>query len=98
MTMQQVRNDLKDIQYYYARKNVFDNASAEVGNSTILELINKYHTAICSAPPKLYDIYVSLYVHNNTQETLSVELNYSPDYVHKLNDRLCKFFLQQLSA
>lgn len=98
MTMQQIKNDLKDIQYYYARKNVFDKASTEVGNSTILELINKYHAAICSAPPKLYDIYVSLYVHNNTQETLSVELNYSPDYVHKLNDRLCKFFLQQLSV
>ena len=40
MTMQQIKNDLKDIQYYYARKNVFDKASTEVGNSTILELIN----------------------------------------------------------
>ena len=36
---------MKDIQYYYARKNVFDKASTEVGNSTILELINKYPQA-----------------------------------------------------
>lgn len=98
MTIQQIKQDLKDIQYYYARKNVFDKASIEVGNSTIHELINKYHSAVCSAPPKLYDVYVSLYVNNSTQENLSIALDYSPDYIHKLNDKLCRFFLQQLSA
>jgi len=98
MTIQQIKKDLKDIQYYYVRKNVFDKASTEVGNPAILELINKYNSAVCSAPPKLYDVYVSLYVNNSTQENLSIALDYSPDYIHKLNDKLCRFFMQHLSA
>lgn len=98
MTIQQIRSDLKDIQYYYSRKNFFDKASNEIGNSSVMELINKYNAAVCAAPPKLYDVYVSLYVNNNTQETLSMALNYSTDYVHKLNDKLVKFLQEKLSA
>ena len=40
----------------------------------IAETINEYNDAIKYATPKLYDIYVSLYIKNHTQESLSNEL------------------------
>lgn len=98
MTSKQIRSELKEVRYYYARKDVFDKAFKEIDNNVITELVKKYNEAVCTAPPKLFDIYVSLYVNNNTQESLSEQLDYSPDYVHKLNDKLIKFLQEKLSA
>lgn len=98
MTSKQIRSELKEVRYYYARKDVFDKAFKEIDNNVITELVKKYNEAVCTAPPKLFDIYVSLYVNNNTQESLSEQLDYSPDYVHKLNDKLIKFLQEKLAA
>lgn len=98
MTIPEIRKELKEVRYYYSRKPIFDRAMREVSNQSILELVKKYNSAVSTAPPKLYDIYISLYVNNNTQEALSEELDYSPDYVHKLNNKLVKFLQEQLSA
>lgn len=98
MTSKQIRSELKEVRYYYARKDVFDKAFKEIDNNVITELVKKYNEAVCTAPPKLFDIYVSLYVNNNTQESLSEQLDYSPDYVHKLNDKLIKFLQEKLVA
>lgn len=91
MTLDAIRKDLKSVRYYYARRAVFDKALREVGNKSIMDLVKKYNDAVNTAPPKVYDIYISLYVNHRTQEELSEELDYSPDYVRKLNKELLKF-------
>ena len=92
LTLNQIRNDLKDIRYYYARKEWFDKSFEDTGENHILEIVQKYHSAILSAPIKLYDLYTSLYINNNTQEVLADDLNFTPEYIQKLNKNLLKFF------
>ena len=92
MELNKIREDLKDIRYYYTRKSMFDKASASVGENTILNKIEKYNSLVRLAPPRLYDIYVSLYLDNNTQESLSDKLGYSVEYISKLNGQLVRFF------
>lgn len=97
MNLDEIRKELKEVRYYYARRAVFDKALREVGNKSIMDLVNKYNNAVNTAPPKIYDIYISLYVNYYTQEKLSEELNYSPDYVRKLNKELLKFLQEKFN-
>ena len=96
LTLNQIRQELKDIRYYYSRKNVIDKCFEDVGKSNIINVVNKYHNAICSAPIKLYDLYVSLYVNNNTQEVLADDMSYTPEYIQKQHVKLIKFFQTNL--
>lgn len=98
MTIKQIRTELKQVRYYYSRRAVFDKALKEVGNKNISDLIKKYNEAVSTAPPQLYDIYIGLYVNFKTQEELSEEMDYSPDYVQKLNNKLVRFFHEKISA
>lgn len=91
ITNMEIRNDLKDIRYYYSRKEVFDKALDSVGKSTIIEKIEKYNEAIKTASPRLYDLYVSLYLNNNTQESLADKLGYTLEHISRLNSSLVKF-------
>ena len=95
-TLSIIRNDLKDIRYYYSRKEVFDKAEYNVGKTTLLEKIEMYNNAICSAPPRLYDLYVSLYLQNNTQESLSEKLGYTYEHISRLNTQLAKFLQKNI--
>ena len=97
LTLNQIRNDLKDIRYYYSRKDLFDKSFKDTGVNDIIETVKKYHNAIQSAPIKLYDLYSSLYMNNNTQEVLADDLSFTPEYVQKLNKKLLKFFQSKLS-
>lgn len=91
LSLNQIRNDLKDIRYYYARKDMFDKYFEDTGENHIIEIVKKYHGAIKSAPIRLYDLYTSLYINNNTQEVLAEDLNFTPEYIQKLNSKLLKF-------
>ena len=96
LTFSTIRNDLKDIRYYYYIKEVFDKAEYSVGKTSILEKIKKYNDAVCSAPPRLYDLYVSLYLQNNTQDSLSERLGYTFEYISRLNSQLIKFLQKNI--
>ena len=95
MTLKQIREDLKDVRYYYARKTIFDEAGATVGINSIVKKVLKYNEAVKAASPRLYDLYVCLYIKNYTQEGLSIELNYTPEYIQMLNKKLL-LFLQKV--
>lgn len=95
MSINEIREDLKNIRYYYGRKKLFDEASADVGTNAVLEKIDTYNSAVRNAPPKLYDLYVSLYLNNQTQESLSDHLGYAVEYVSRLNSQLVRFFLKE---
>ena len=92
ITLAEIREDLKDIRYYYSRQNVFEKVETCVGRNTILNKIEKYNDAVCSASPRLYDLYVSLYLQNNTQESLSDKMGYTTETISRLNSKLVKFF------
>ena len=96
ITVQKVRDDLKEVRYYYARKELFDEAFAKIGKNKVLSKVEKYNQAVASAPPVLYDIYINLYVRNYTQEALSIEMNYTPEYIQMLNKRLVLFLVEKL--
>lgn len=96
MTATQIREDLKNIRYFYIRKDMFEKTNFSVGKNKIADTVERYNNAICFASPRLYDVYVSLYIENNTQESLSDKLGYSLVYISKLNSQLIKFFQKQL--
>ena len=96
ITMQKIREDLKEVRYYYARKELFDEAFAKIGKNKVLSKVEKYNQAVISAPPMLYDVYMNLYVRNYTQEALSIEMNYTPEDIQMLNKRLVLFLVEKL--
>ena len=57
MTLNQIRNELKDIRYYYARQSVFDKAVLSVGKNAITERIEVYNELIKNAPVKEHFFY-----------------------------------------
>jgi len=75
---------------------MFDEAYQATGVNEIMDRVRIYNQAIVSAPPKLYDLYVSLYINNHTQESLSNELCYTPEYIQMLNKQLLKFLQSKL--
>ena len=91
VSLEEIRGDLKEIRYYYSRKEHFDKAFAEVTSNSVLEKVHKYNSIVSTAPPRLYDLYISLYVNNLTQEALSHELGYTPEYIQMQNKRLLLF-------
>lgn len=97
ITLEQIREDLKDIRYYYSKQELFDHATVRVVRNTILEKVERYNNAMQDAPLKLYDLYISLYVRNNTQLALSFDWDYSSDYIKQLNRKLCEFLQKKLS-
>ena len=96
MTIEQVKTDLKEIQYYYAHEKEFAGATKIIGKSSILEKVEQYNAAICKAPSQLYYIYLSLYVHFNTQMTAALDMDYSVGYIKRLNRELCDFFCREI--
>ncbi|MDE6441756.1 MAG: hypothetical protein K2L12_03265 [Clostridia bacterium] len=97
LTLKQIRDDLRDIRYYYSRKEAFEHGFRVIGPNDIVVKAKRYNTAMQSAPSRLYDVYVGLYVRTLTQEALSLELCYTPEYVQMLNKRLL-LFLQKTVA
>lgn len=96
MELNKIREDLKDIRYYFSRKEAFEKVSASVGENKIATKLEKYNEVVRSAPPRLYDLYISLYLDNNTQESLSDKLGYSVEYISKLNGQLIRFFQKNI--
>lgn len=92
-----IRKELRHIRYYYARKSTFDEALDTIGEEHhIVCKVKEYNSFMQKAPPKLYDIYYSLYVKHNTQESLAGELNYTPEYVQKLNMQLLRYIQKNM--
>lgn len=96
LTKVEVRNDLKEIRYYYAMKDLFDRSSQTVKPLAIVQKVEKYNTAMQNAPAKLYVLYVSLYVNNNTQSALAAEWQFSADYLKELNNKLIEYLQSTL--
>lgn len=95
MTQTSIRNDLKEIRYYYSRKAVFDSASQSVGPNPIVEKAKMYNDKARLASPRLYDLYISLYLENNTLESLADKMGYTYETLSRLNSQLVRFLQKQ---
>lgn len=98
ITEETIRKDLEAIRYYYSRREIFDKAFGSVGKNNILETVERYNQAICSAPPKLYEMYVCLYTECCTYEAAAEELCYSVNYIYKTNKKIAEFFYKAMNA
>ena len=87
-TFSMIREDLKNIRYYYSRQK-------EMTNSARIEA---YNAAICQASPKLYELYVCMYVENKTQEAAAEEFGYAREHITRLNKQLLRFLQNHLTA
>ncbi len=96
-TINNIREDLKNIRYYYSRKEKLSKSEGIVGTCKILELVEEYNRTVCQAPPKLYDIYICIYVENNTQESDAERFGYTREYITRLNKQLLAFLQNNLS-
>ena len=96
MKLEQVKADLKEIQYYYANQKDLEGAARIIGTNKIAEKVKLYNEVVRKAPVKLYEVYVSLYVHNNTQLTLSFDWDCSLEYVKRQLRKLRIFLKEQL--
>lgn len=76
---------------------MFDGFAKSVGQNDISEKAARYNEAMKRAPIKLYDVYISLYINNNTQETLAFDWGVSSEYIKMLNKSLCEFLQRQLA-
>ena len=97
MTLNQVRDDLKEIRYYYSMKELFDSAANTVKPVALLNKVARYNEAMKTAPGRLFVIYVSLYVQNNSQTALADDWGFAREYIQDLNQRLVEFLQEALS-
>ncbi len=97
ITIETIKKELENIRYYYARRDAFDKAFHSVGKNEILEKVDRYNQAICTAPPKLYEIYVALYIECCTYEAAAETLGFSVSYIYKTNKRIVDFFYGALN-
>ena len=88
---ERVRRDLKDIRYYYARKEILDSVKGDVGINKVRNMVDRYNQIILNAPLYLFDLYVCLYIKGYTQDKMAVELNVSSQYVQSQNKKLIAF-------
>lgn len=96
-TLSQIRQDLREIRYYYSKQKMFDGLANSVGQNDIVEKATRYNEAMKRAPIKLYYVYISLYINNNTQEALAFDWDVCCEYIRKLNKSLCEFLQKQLT-
>ena len=85
-SMDTIRKELKEVRYYYANREMFDQAAKDVGENEIIKTVNRYNAAV-----KLYALYIGLYVGNRTQEALAQDMNFSPDYIYRQHRKLLRF-------
>ena len=95
--IEQVKSDLREIRYYYSRKEQLEDASHSIGSLPIKRILENYNCAIRKAPLRLYDLYACLYIRGQTQETIALDLGYTPQYIRKLINELFIFFRNNLS-
>ncbi len=93
VTMKQVREDLREIRYYYSKQKEFEAAKCVV-ESAVFEKVNRYNQAIRTAPPRLYDLYISVYTQNNTLYALTYEWDFCYEYIKQIHKQLCEYLVK----
>lgn len=97
MLSEQVKDELREVRYYFSRKANMDALSNVAGVSISKVLADKYVNAIRSAPARLYDLFGCLYIQNKTQEVVASELCYSEEHIRRLIRDLINYFANKFN-
>jgi len=95
-TLKEIREDLKEVRYYYANQKTFDTAT-EIAEIEAIKKIDLYNQIMGKAPLKLVELYIMLYVNNNSQSTLAYDKDCSPHYIQMQNNKLCYFLQKEIN-
>ena len=96
-TVEQIREELRDIRHYYSNKKDFEKVESVLGRPSALEMVERYNLIIKDAPIRLFNLYVCLYMDNNSQENVSRDWGFSIGYIKQLNKKLYDFFIEEFS-
>jgi hypothetical protein len=96
-TIKKVKEDLSEIKYYYSKIKDFEKISVVVGESDVCKLVARYNKVIRRGSIKFYDLYVSLYVNNNSLSVVAEDWGINYYYVSRLNKQLCDFFVKEFN-
>ena len=97
MTIQDIKDELQEVKYYYGHKAMFDRAMATVSKNTVLEKVRRYNALMQSAPAQLYGLYIALYAENNTQLAVALDWGLSEGYIKNLNRKLREYLLKKIN-
>ena len=92
ITKDQIRNDLKNIRYYYMYEKEIEEAK-QYCCVNFAGKVQLYNQMISFVPLYLNQIYYNLYILGLTQESLSEKSCYSLEYISRLNSKLVDFFI-----
>ena len=95
--IEQVKSDLREIRYYYSRKEQLEDASHSIGPLPIQRILENYNCAIRKAPLRLIDLYACLYLRGQTQDAVAMDLGYTPQYIRKLTGELFSFLRKNIT-
>ena len=93
---ERIRQELDEVRYYNANRERFQRAESLIGKNRAVYAFEKYNALIQTASPKLYEMYVALYVQGWTYEVTAEEFNYSVNYIYKTNKALVEYFAEAL--
>lgn len=95
-TLQEIREDLAEIKFYYANEKEIIAAEKVTGQMRLTETVKTYNEAVSNAKGRLYMLYVSLYIHNNSQMVVADDWDCSVDYIKRLNRQLLQYLQSAL--
>jgi len=93
ITLDEIREDLKQIRFYYAHKDLFTNDFKE---NSVIEKVRKYNQVVNTAPARLLALYISLYANNATQEAVAHDMGYSTRYIQMQHKKLLEYLQSKL--
>lgn len=96
LTLQEIRNDLKDIRYYYGMKEMFDKSADTIKPLAIIEKVNRYNRAMENAPARMLALYLALYVYNNSQVVVADDWQLTKEHIRNQNRKLLEFLQKSL--
>ena len=97
MTMATMKEELKQVRYYYANRDHFDKMEKEIDLSPIKSIVKKYNSAMVGADPRLLDVYHGLYIEGYSQLKLAIEWNFTPEYIRMMNRQLNAYLIKKLN-
>ena len=97
-TKAQVKEELRQLKYYFLRKDAFAYSTEHIIKNQIVDLAEQYNELVVDAPADLYDAYIMLYTSGYSQMEMAEEIEASPEYVSRLNTRLITFLTKKFNA
>lgn len=82
---------MAEIKFYYANEKEIIAAEKVTGQMRLAETVKTYNEAVSNAKGRLYMLYVSLYIHNNSQMVVADDWDCSVDYIKRLNRQLLQY-------